>query len=66
MRLKNHKGENFLENHLMHVVNVGRPLNSLDEYCKENACKEIYDMEQNEILQLNAEVTANMPEGHRQ
>ena len=52
------QGENFLENHLMHVTDIGCPSNPLDKHSQESACKEIYDMEQNEILQLNAEISA--------
>ena len=50
------QGDNFLDSHLMHVIDIGRPSNPLDEYSKNEACKEIYDMEQNEILQLNAAI----------
>ena len=47
----------FMDTHMMHMTNIGRPLNKIDIQCQNEAYKEIYDMEQNEILQLNADIT---------
>ena len=47
----------FMDTHMMHMTNIGRPLNKADIQCQNEAYKEIYDMEQNEILQLNADIT---------
>ena len=52
------QGENFIENHLLHVTEVGSPSNTSENGNKNDTCKQIYDKEQNEILQLNAEISA--------
>ena len=51
------QGENFIENHLLHVTEVGSPSNTSENGNKNDTCKQIYDKEQNEILQLNAEIS---------
>ena len=52
------QGENFIENHLLHVTEVGSPSNTSENGNKNDTCKQIYDKEQNEILQLNDEISA--------
>ena len=47
----------FMDTHMMHMTNIGRPLSKEDILSQNEAYKEIYDMEQNEILQLNADTT---------
>ena len=47
----------FMDTHLQNVVNIGRPQNNKDVDSLNEAYKEMYNAEQNEILQMNIEST---------
>ena len=47
----------FMDTHLQNVVNIGPPQNNNDVDSLNEAYKEMYNAEQNEILQMNIEST---------
>ena len=51
------QSEAFLDTHLQSIVNIGCPQNDNNEDSLQEAYKEMYNAEQNEILQLNIEST---------
>ena len=46
-----------MDTHLNSFVNIGCPGNKNDKSSIEEACEELYNMEQNEILHMNIEST---------
>ena len=51
------QSEAFIDTHLQNIVNIGRPQNNEDVDSLQEAYKEVYNAEQNEILQMNIEST---------
>ena len=51
------QSEAFIDTHLQNIVNIGRPQSIDDEDSLNKAYKEMYNAEQNEILQMNIEST---------
>ena len=51
------QSEAFIDTHLQNIVNIGHPQNNNDEDSLQEAYKEMYNVEQNEILQMNIEST---------
>ena len=51
------QSEAFIDTHLQNIVNIGRPQDTDDEDSLQEAYKEMYNAEQNEILQMNIEST---------
>ena len=51
------QSEAFIDTHLQNIVNIGRPQNTDIAYSLQEAYKEVYNVEQNEILQMNIEST---------
>ena len=51
------QSEAFIDTHLQNIVNIGRPQNNDDVDSLQEAYKEVYNVEQNEILQMNIEST---------
>ena len=51
------QSEAFIDTHLQNIVNIGRPQNNDDADSLQEAYKEVYNAEQNEILQMNIEST---------
>ena len=49
------QSEAFIDMHLQNIVNIGRPQNNDDADSLQEAYKEVYNVEQNEILQMNIE-----------
>ena len=47
----------FMDTHLQNIVNIGHPQNDKDIDSLNEAYKEMYNAEQNEILQMNIEST---------
>ena len=47
----------FIDTHLQNIVNIGYPQNDKDIDSLNEAYKEMYNAEQNEILQMNIEST---------
>ena len=44
------QSEAFIDTHLQNIVNIARPQNNYDEDSLQEAYKEMYNVEQNEIL----------------
>ena len=55
--IKMSQSEAFIDTHLQSIVNIGHPQNDNDEDSLHKAYKEMYNVEQNEILQMNIEST---------
>ena len=51
------QSEAFIDTHLQNIVNIGCPQNNEDVDSLQEAYKEVYNAEQNEILQMNIEST---------
>ena len=51
------QSEAFIDMHLQNIVNIGHPQNNDDADSLQEAYKEVYNVEQNEILQMNIEST---------
>ena len=51
------QSEAFIDIHLQNIVNIGCPQNNNDVDSLNKAYKEMYNVEQNEILQMNIEST---------
>ena len=51
------QSEAFIDTHLQNIVNIGCPQNNDDADSLQEAYKEVYNAEQNEILQMNIEST---------
>ena len=51
------QSEAFIDTHLQNIVNIGHPQNNEDVDSLQEAYKEVYNVEQNEILQMNIEST---------
>ena len=51
------QSEAFIDTHLQNIVNIGCSQNNDDEDSLHEAYKEMYNVEQNEILQMNIEST---------
>ena len=49
--------QTFINTHLQNIVNIGHPQNNDDADSFQEAYKEVYNVEQNEILQMNIEST---------
>ena len=49
------QSEAFIDMHLQNIVNIGSPQNNDDADRLQKAYKEVYNTEQNEILQMNIE-----------
>ena len=55
--IKTLQSEAFIDTHLQNIVNIGCPQNNNDTDSLNEAYKEMYNAEQNEILQMNIEST---------
>ena len=51
------QSEAFIDTHLQNIVNIGRPQNNDNVDSLQEAYKEVYNAEQNEIMQMNIEST---------
>ena len=51
------QSEAFIDTQLQNIVNIGCPQNNNDEDSLQEAYEEMYNAEQNEILQMNIEST---------
>ena len=51
------QSEAFIDTHSQNIVNIGHPQNNNDADSLNEAYKEMYNAEQNEILQMNIEST---------